>query len=117
MEIKEILPFQRAGLKPLFSIAICQLDKGLVDIAPPPIFSWFVGVASRHENRSHDGMLGSVFIPRRVAAANMAADEALAQMYPCVAQFQTFFASICIGGNALNSIDVRATITHDVLSS
>ncbi len=66
-----------------------QLD--LIDITPAPILARL--------ERFHDGvfgvmeMLGRVLILRRIAAANMAAFQAQAEMNPHVPAFQAFLAA------------------------
>jgi hypothetical protein len=68
-----------------------EVELDFVDVAPTPVFAGFV--------RLHDGMVNSMEVFRRVlvlrgvAAADMAASHAQAQVNPCVAHFQTLFAA------------------------
>jgi len=57
-------------------------------------------------------MLGGVFVLRGVAAANVTATQAQTQMHPTVAHFEAFFASLGLGFNFLNLIEVGAGIGH-----
>ena len=62
-----------------------RLDHDLVDVTPSPVFARL--------KRTHDGMLGlsevfrGVFVLRGVAAADVAAGRAEAQMNPRIAHF------------------------------
>jgi hypothetical protein len=76
----------------------------LVDITPTPILAWF--------DRLHDGMfasvkmLGGVFVLGRIAASDVAAREAHAQMDPLVSHLQAFFAAVGTGLYVLDFFDV-----------
>jgi hypothetical protein len=52
-------------------------------------------------------MLGGVFILGRIAAANVAADEALTQMDPGIAHLQTFLAAFAAGLHVANFFHMR----------
>ena len=53
-------------------------------------------------------MLGRVFVLRRIAAADMTALEAQAQVHPGVSRFEAHFAAIATGGDFLDRIQMRA---------
>jgi enamine deaminase RidA (YjgF/YER057c/UK114 family) len=63
-----------------------------IDITPAPVFAWF----ERLNNRVFGGVVVfcSVLIGRGIAAANMAANQADAQVNPAPANFQTIFATL-----------------------
>jgi len=61
-------------------------------------------------------MFGRVFVLRAVAAANMAASEAEAQMQPCIPDLQTIFATFTAGFHILYLIKMRATLWHTASS-
>jgi hypothetical protein len=42
-------------------------------------------------------MLGGMFVLGRIAASNMSASQALAQMHPGIAHFQALFAALAAG--------------------
>jgi hypothetical protein len=90
----------------LTSAAISRkwLDDYIVDVTPAPIFTRF--------ERSHDGVfcffevLGGVLVFRGIAAADVAADFAEAQMNPRIAHLQALFAAIGVRGAVLNLVQV-----------
>jgi hypothetical protein len=59
------------------------LDDALIDVAPAPSFSWF----ERPNNSvmSSMKMFGGVMVFRTIATADVAANQAFTQMYPCIA--------------------------------
>ena len=61
-------------------------------------------------------MPGSMFVLRGVAAANMPADKALAQVYPCVANFQAVLAAISTRRAFSNLVEVRTIYCHQLFS-
>jgi hypothetical protein len=69
-----------------------KIEFDFVNEAPAPVFAWL--------ERTHDGvlgaveMLGGVLVFGGVAAADVAALHAQAQMDPGVAHFQTLFAAL-----------------------
>jgi hypothetical protein len=69
-----------------------ELKLDLIDVAPSPVFTWF--------NRFHDGMFGrmkmfgGVFVFGRVAAPDMAATQAEAQVNPGVVHLQAFLTAM-----------------------
>jgi hypothetical protein len=52
-------------------------------------------------------VLGGVFVLRRIAAADVAAGEAQAQVDPGVAHLQTFFAAFGLRFYVVNLVEVR----------
>jgi hypothetical protein len=81
------------------------LKHDLVDVAPGPIFAGL--------ERFYDGVLGGmkvfggVSIFRRIAAADVAAAQAQAQVDPGVAHLQTFFAAFGVRFYVVDLIEVR----------
>jgi hypothetical protein len=78
-----------------------------VDVAPAPIFAGLDGF--------HDGVIGcmemfcGVFVFGGIAAGNVAADHAEAEMNPGVAHFHAFGADVRVSFNAFfDLIQVRA---------
>jgi hypothetical protein len=68
------------------------LNKALIDVAPAPNFSRF-----ERPNNSVPGsmkMFGGVMVFRIIATADVAANQALPQMYPCIAYLEALFATI-----------------------
>jgi len=57
-------------------------------------------------------MLCGVFVFRRVAAADVAAAQAQAEMHPVVAHLEAFFAALGFGLDATNLIDVGTFFGH-----
>jgi hypothetical protein len=77
-----------------------------VDIAPDPVFSGL--------DRTDQGMaalvkmLGGVFILRRIAATDVPAYHAHAQMDPGVAHFHALFTDVSVSGRELDLIQMLA---------
>ena|SRR5260221_9348299 len=44
----------------------------------------------------------------------MAANQALAQMDPCITHFQAFFAAVCVGMDMLNFAEMCTLCAHNV---
>src|ERR1700737_625491 len=65
-----------------------EIEHHFVDVTPPPSFRWIIGFDDRVPGRAK--MLCGVSIWRLIAATDMAAGPADAQMQPGVAQFQAF---------------------------
>jgi hypothetical protein len=69
-----------------------EVDLDFVNEAPAPVFAGLEG--------AHDGvlsaveMLGGVFVFGGVAAADVSAFHAQAEMYPGIAHFQALFAAL-----------------------
>jgi hypothetical protein len=57
-------------------------------------------------------MLGGVLVLRIVAAADMAADQAHAQMHPAVPASETFLATVGITLAVCDSLKVQAVLAH-----
>src|SRR5579872_5634930 len=83
------------------------LKHDLVDIAPGPVFTGLEGF--------YDGVLGrvkvfgGVFVLRRIAATDVAAGKAQAQVNPGVAHLQTFFATFGMRFYVVNLVEVRTS--------
>ena len=60
-------------------------------------------------------MLGRVLIFRRIAAADMPADQAHAQVNPGVANLHAFFADVLVGCPNFDLIKVGALLWHRFL--
>jgi hypothetical protein len=57
-------------------------------------------------------MFCGVFVFGRVAATDVAAAQAEAQVYPAVAHLQTFFATLGLGLYVLDLIEMSTIIGH-----
>jgi hypothetical protein len=83
-QLRSWIPNQACGLG--------KIEFNFINEAPAPVFAWF--------ERTHDGVLGAVemlsgvFVLGRVAAADVAALHAQAEMDPGVAHFQALFAAL-----------------------
>ena len=90
--------------------AAAKVQTNFIDIAPSPPFRWIVafddGMAGLAE------MLGSVTVWRAVAAADMAARPAEAQMHPRRTKFQTFLASERARRYVTDASGVRTFVGH-----
>ena len=71
---------------------ILKIEEELVNITPPPVLPWPERLNDRVTGCME--MLGGVLILRIVAAADMPAFKADAQVYPGVADFQAILAPI-----------------------
>jgi len=82
----------------------------LIDVAPAPIFTGL----ERLDNRVLGGVkvFCGMFIFGGVTAANMAADQAFAQVHPGISHLQTFFAPVSAGGDITNLIGMRTCLCH-----
>src|SRR5690242_11745154 len=81
-----------------------------VDVAPHP---GFTGLLCADDGMLRSvKMLGGVFVLRGVAAADVAASQTQAQMHPTVAHLEALFAALGFRLDALDLIDVRASIGH-----
>jgi hypothetical protein len=93
-------PQQRPSSKAL------SLEHELVDVAPQPVFARLEGL--------HDGVLGvmkmlaGVLVFGGVAAADVAAFAANAEMHPAVARFKAFFTALAA---RLDVLDLALMIT------
>jgi hypothetical protein len=90
--------------------AISKIQFDFVDVAPAPAFPWFYG--------AHDGVLGlvevfgGVFSFRGVAAADVSAGEAHAQMNPAVTGLEALFAATGMWKHILNLVEVGTFTIH-----
>ncbi len=91
--------------------AVRQVEHHFIDITPAPAFRRVVAF--------DDGVLGFVemfgrmLVRRVVATADMAAGPAQPQMHPFGPDLQTFLAAQRAGRHGANSIEMRATISHE----
>jgi hypothetical protein len=58
-------------------------------------------------------MPGGVLVLRLVAAADMAADQAHAQMHPAVSALEAFLATVGIALAVCDPLKVHAVLAHD----
>src|SRR5438270_1169004 len=68
------------------------LKHDLVDVAPAPVFSWLKRLDNRVIGRVE--MLRRVLVLRGIAASDMPANQALTQVNPAIANFQTVLTAI-----------------------
>ena len=97
-----------SAVPPLMVAAKVQTN--FIDIAPSPPFRRIVAFDDRMAGLAE--MLGSVTVWRAVAAADMAARPAEAQMDPRRTKFQTFLASERARRDVANAIEVTASLDH-----
>ncbi|MCU1304189.1 MAG: hypothetical protein JWQ87_4473 [Candidatus Sulfotelmatobacter sp.] len=81
-------------------------DDHFVDVAPDPLFSRLDG--AHYRMRAGVKVFGGVLVLRRVAATDVAADHAQAEVDPAVAHFYALFADAGSGGLDLNVIEMLA---------
>lgn len=81
-----------------------------VDVTPTPIFAGFEGANDRVLRRAK--MLCGVAVFRRIAAANVAADQAQAKVHPRVTHQEALLAAFAAGRDFLNFLNVRACLTQ-----
>jgi hypothetical protein len=86
------------------------LEHDLVDVAPAPILARLEGL----DNRVIGGveMLCSMLVFRRIAAADMPTDKALAQVHPGVANLQTIFAAVRARRDVSYLVEVCTLLCH-----
>src|ERR1700690_1704659 len=87
-----------------------EIEQDFVDIAPAPSFRRIITLDDRVAGSVE--MLGRVFVGRIVAAADMAAAAADAQMQPYTAALQALLAAERARRDALDTGDVRAALCH-----
>jgi hypothetical protein len=75
-----------------------EIELELIDVTPAPGFARFKGPYNRMLRRVE--MFRRMFIWRRIAAADVAADQAEPQMHPAAANFQTVLTTF--GGVRVN---------------
>ena len=90
------------------------LEHDLVNVAPAPIFTGLEGLDNGMAGCME--MFGSMFVLRGVAAANVPANKALAQVYPGIANFQAILAAISTRRNVSNLVEVRTIRCHQFFS-
>jgi len=90
--------------------AIRKVEIDLIDIAPAPSFRRIITLDDRMRCRVE--MLGCMAIGGIVAAADMTAGTAEAQMYPPGTGFETFFAAVSAGGDVCDRVVVGTGIGH-----
>jgi hypothetical protein len=100
----------RAHLDLLVKKSSELLEHDLVDVAPAPIFARLEGLDNRVVGRVE--MLCSVFVFRRIAAADVPADEALAQVHPGVANPQAILTAVCARRNISYLVKVCTLLCH-----
>jgi len=89
-----------------------HLEHYLIDVAPAPILSRLEGL--------NNGMVGRVemfcgmFVLRGIAAANMPAFQANAQVNPAITGLQTILTSLCAGRDIMNMVKVRTLLCHRI---
>jgi hypothetical protein len=86
------------------------LDEGFVHIAPLPVLARLERLDDRVPSVKE--VLRSVLILRRIAAADMAADEANAQVDPLLAHLETLLAAVAAGCDIAYLVNMRAGSSH-----
>jgi hypothetical protein len=92
-----------------------SLEHQFIHITPAPVFSRFKGL--------DDGvargvkMLGGVLVLGAVAAADVAAFQAKAQMDPGIAHFEAFLATRAAGFDLANGTEMGACNGHSNITS
>ena len=92
----------------LFRRSVRQVEECLVDVAPAPVFGWIVAFDDRVAGGVE--VLGGVPVRRIVAAADMAALTAYAQMHPPVAGLETLLAAECARRHVADRIEMTTAI-------
>jgi hypothetical protein len=77
-----------------------------IHVAPDPTFSGFDGPYERV--RDMVKVFGCMLVLRGIAAADVAAYHAQAQVNPGVAHFYALFADVCFGGGDFDLIEMLA---------
>ena len=90
--------------------AAAKVQTNFIDIAPSPPFRRIVAFDDRMAGLAK--MLGGVTVWRAVAAADMAACPAEAQMHPRRTKFQTFLASERARRYVTDGSGVRTFVGH-----
>src|SRR5262249_26245687 len=88
--------------------AVRQIEHHFVDIAPSPAFrrviTFYDGMLAAME------MLGGVLVLGRIAATDMAASPAQAQMQPHITALQAFLAAQRAGRDVADRVQMRAAV-------
>jgi hypothetical protein len=87
-----------------------RLEEEFVNVAPTPFFTRLEGFDDRMARRVK--MLGGVFVLRRVAAADVPASFAEAQVHPCVPDFQAILTALRARRDFSDLIEVCAFVHH-----
>jgi hypothetical protein len=92
------------------SLTAQSIDVDLIDVAPFPIFAGLEGL--------DNGVIGLVEVPSGVlvfgiiAAADVPARQADAQVNPAIARLQAILTTPCARLNLVNHIQVRTLLAH-----
>jgi hypothetical protein len=89
---------------------VFALEHNLVDVAPAPVFARLEGLNDRVIRCVK--MLRRMLVFGRIAAADVPANEAYAQMHPGIAGLQAILTSVRAGGNVSNLIEVCTLLSH-----
>ncbi len=98
----------RGVIRPVEGSSRDRLDHGLVEVAPLPGLTWL--------ERADDGVsavggvTAGVLVPRRIAAADVPAGQAKAQVHPAVAQSNAFWTGPLVGDHYADLIQVLAKL-------
>jgi len=86
----------------------------LIDVTPGPVLARF----QRFYDRVLGGVkvFGGVLVLGRIAATDVAATEAQAQVYPFITHLQAFFAAVSVRFDVANLIDVGTTVHGSILN-
>jgi hypothetical protein len=96
--------------------ALAELHHHFIYVAPGPEFARLYG--PHHRMMSCCEMLRGVLVFRVVAAPNVTADEALAQVHPCISDFDALFAAHPISSRcAFDGLQVIEVMTTHASSS
>ena len=90
--------------------AVAEIEHDLVDVAPAPAFRWVVAFDDRMVRRVE--MTRGVPVRRSVAASDMTARSAEAQMHPRRADLQTLLAAERTWRHIANGVDMGASFCH-----
>jgi hypothetical protein len=82
------------------------LDVGFIDKAPHPVLAGFEG--TDNGVTADGGVFAGVAVPGIIAATDMSAGQAQAQVHPGVAGLQAFEAAFAAWGDYLDGITVGA---------
>ena len=93
---------------------IRQVKQDFVNVTPAPAFGRIIGFDDRVIGCMK--MLRRVAVGRLIAATDMTAGSADAQMQPWIVQLQAFFAPKGTGNNVANSRQMPAALCHSILN-
>jgi hypothetical protein len=79
-----------------------KIDLDVIYVAPAPLLTGLERAYQRMLSRVK--MFGRVFVPRRVAATHVAADETQSQVNPSISRFQALLTTLRVRMNVLNFI-------------